>query len=83
MNGVIEVLQHLGYDEVRLQDESWKPLSETNGTLGTTDETYVIQEDEPPRIRLRDPETGEEIGRARRGSAPETSRSTMEEERGE
>ena len=66
MNGVIEVLEFLGYDEIRLRDGSWQPLTETNGALGTTDDTYVIQEDERPRIRLRDPETGEEIGRARR-----------------
>ena len=83
MNDAIEVLRFLGYDEIRLRDGDWRPISEPNGGLGTTDDTYVIQEDEPPRIRLRDPETGEEIGRARRGSAPETSRSTMEEERGE
>jgi len=70
MNDVFEVLRLLGYDEIRLQGEDWQPLSETNGTLGTTDETYVIQEDERPRIRLRDPETGEEIGRARRESPP-------------
>jgi hypothetical protein len=70
MNGVIEVLEFLGYEEIRLQDESWQLLSEMNGALGTTDETYVIQEDERPRIRLRDPETGEEIGRARRESPP-------------
>ncbi|CBH22752.1 hypothetical protein SRM_p56034 (plasmid) [Salinibacter ruber M8] len=43
---------------------------ETNGALRTTDDTYVIQEDERLRIRLRDPETGEEIGRARRESPP-------------
>lgn len=69
MNDVVEVLRHLGYDEIRLQDESWQPLSKLNGDLGTTDETYVIQEDESPRIRLKDPETDEEIGQARR-SAP-------------
>jgi len=67
MNGVIEVLEFLGYDEIRLRDGSWQPLTETNGALGTTDDTYVILEDEPPRIRLRDPETGEEIGQARKG----------------
>ena len=65
-NSVIEVLEFLGYDEIRLEDGPWKPLTDANGTLGTTDETYVIQEDDPPRIRLRDPETGEEIGRARK-----------------
>jgi hypothetical protein len=70
MNDVLEVLRLLGYDEIRLQGESWKPLSEMNGALGTTDKTYVIQEEERPRIRLRDPETGEEIGRARRESPP-------------
>lgn len=70
MNGVIEVLEFLGYDEIRLQGGSWQPLSETNGTLGTTDDTYVIQENKRPRIRLRDTETGEEIGRARRESPP-------------
>ena len=70
MNDVIKVLDHLGYHEVRLRDGSWNPLSETNGALGTTDDTYVIQEDERLRIRLRDPETGEEIGRARRESPP-------------
>ena len=69
MNEVTEVLRALGYDEIRLEDRDWRPLSEINGVLGTTDETYIIQEDEPPRIRLRDPETGKEIGRARR-SAP-------------
>jgi hypothetical protein len=66
MKDVIEVLRSLGYSEIRLGDKRWRPLADANGTLGTTDETCVIQEDEPPRIRLRDPETGEEIGRARR-----------------
>jgi len=82
MNGVIEVLAFLGYDEIRLQDRSWQPLSEMNGAFGTTDETYVIQEDKRPRIRLRDPETGEEIGRARRGAAPESGQFAREEEGG-
>lgn len=66
MNDALEVLRFLGYDEIRLQGENWKPLSEMNSTLGTTDEIHVIQEDEPPRIRLREAETGEEIGRARK-----------------
>ena len=66
MKDVIEILRSLGYDEIRLGDKHWRPLADANGRLGTTDDTYVIQEDEPPRIRLRDPETGEEIGQARR-----------------
>jgi len=82
MNGVIEVLDHLGYDEIRLRDGSWQPLSEMNGAFGTTDETYVIQEDKRPRIRLRDPETGEEVGRARRSAALESAQSAREEEGG-
>ncbi len=79
-NSVIETLKFLGYDEVRLQGGRWKPLSEVRGALGTTEQTHVIQEDDPPRIRLRDGKTGEEIGRARKEPAGHSETPTREEE---
>lgn len=63
-NKVVDVLDYYGCDEVCIQGE-WRSLSEVEGALGTTHETYVRLHDEPPRIRLIDPETDEEIGRAR------------------
>jgi len=64
MNKVVDVLDYYGCDEVRIQGES-RSLSEVEEAFGTTHETYVRLQDESPRIRLIDPETGEEIGRAR------------------
>jgi hypothetical protein len=61
---VVDVLDYYGCQEVRIQGES-RSLSEVEGALGTTHETYVCLYDEPPRIRLIDPEINEEIGRAR------------------
>jgi hypothetical protein len=63
-NKVVDVLDYYGCDEIRIQGKS-RSLSEVEEAFGTTHETYVRLQDEPPRIRLIDPETGEEIGRAR------------------
>jgi len=64
MNKVVDVLDYYGCDEIRIQGKS-RSLSEVEEAFGTTHETYVCLQDEPPRIRLIDPETDEEIGRAR------------------
>lgn len=61
MDSVVEVLGFLGYDEICLRNGSWKPLPKANGSLGTTDETYLIQQDEPPRVRLRDFEPAKKL----------------------
>lgn len=63
-NKIVDVLDYYGCEEVRIQVES-RSLSEVEGALGTTHKTYVRLHGEPPRIRLIDPEIGEEIGRAR------------------
>ena len=67
MNDVIKVLDFLGYDEIYL-DGQWHPLAEVDGALGTTDDTHVLIVDERPKVRLQDPETGYEVGRARKTS---------------
>jgi uncharacterized heparinase superfamily protein len=64
MNKVVDVLDYYGCDEIRIQGKS-RSLSGVEEAFGTTHETYVRLQDEPPRIRLIDPETGEEIGRTR------------------
>jgi hypothetical protein len=64
MNKVVDVLDYYGCDEIRIQGKS-RSLSGVEEAFGTTHETYVRLQDEPPRIRLVDPETDEEIGRTR------------------
>lgn len=50
----------------------WKPLRLADGRFGTTDETHVILPAAGrPHVALRDAESGELVGRARRPSPEE------------
>jgi hypothetical protein len=79
MKGVQEILEHLGYGEIRLEGsgpngspqeskvgDEWAPLSNVNGRFGTTDETEIIRRKESPTARLVDSETGELVATARK-----------------
>jgi hypothetical protein len=66
MHDVKGVLDHLGYDEIRSASGEWRPLSEVNGWLGTTDETDILDTGHEEGLRLRDRETGDMIAFARK-----------------
>ena len=75
MKGVQEILEHLGYGEIRLEGSGgdgsaaageWAPLSDVNGRFGTTDETSIISEKNEPTCRLVNRETGQLVATARK-----------------
>jgi hypothetical protein len=66
MKRVPDVLEHLGYHEIRGAGESdWRPTEAVNGRYGTTDETHVLVWKRKATAALRDAETGERVATAR------------------
>lgn len=71
MKDVLEILDHLGYGELRPETAApgstdWRPLSEMNGRYGTTDETHILTRNRKPTCRLVDVETGQLVATARK-----------------
>jgi hypothetical protein len=66
MHDVKDVLGFLGYDEIRPAGGEWRPLSEVNGQLGTTDETDILDIDHEEGLRLVDRDTGDLLATARK-----------------
>jgi hypothetical protein len=66
MHDVKGVLNHLGYDELRLAGGEWRPLSEVNGRFGTTDDTDILDTGHEEGLRLRDRDTGDLLATARK-----------------
>jgi len=67
MHGVKDVLDFLGYDQLRPTGEDWTSISEVDGRYGTTDETALIRpQQEEGVIRLVDRSTGDELALARK-----------------
>lgn len=71
MNDVKEVLEHMGFNELRdAETGEWKPLDAVNGHYGTTDDTQLILPATEENVcRLKDPETGEELATARQSES--------------
>lgn len=69
MNGVKDVLHHIGFTELRNEKTGeWKPLDAVNGRFGTTDDTHLIlPQSEEDVCRLVDPENEEQLATARKG----------------
>lgn len=72
MTDVLDVLAELGYTEIRHDDhDDWTPLDDDHHhddhhhDYGTTADTHVLLHDDRPRVELVDPDTGEELARAR------------------
>jgi len=81
MKGVQEILEHLGYGEIRLEGDGpnespqgsdvggeWAPLSGVDSRLGTTDRTKILSQKNRPTCRLVDRETGRLVATARKSS---------------
>jgi len=71
MKDVQEILEHLGYGEIRPEGSTpgagdWRPVGAVNGRFGTTDETEIIRRKASPTARLVDSETGELVATARK-----------------
>lgn len=67
LHDVHDILEHLGYGEVRAADgNDWQPLDAVNGRYGTTDETKILSRKNRPTCRLVDRETGEQVATARK-----------------
>lgn len=71
MKDVQEILEFLGYGEIRLESAApgapdWRPIEVVNGQFGTTDETKIISRKNRPTCRLVDRETGELVATARK-----------------
>jgi len=79
MKGVQEILEHLGYGEIRLEGDGpnessqvsdvggeWAPLSGVDGRFGTTDRTKILSRKNRPTCRLVDRETGRLVATARK-----------------
>jgi len=73
MNDVKEVLDHMGFTELReVATGEWKPLDAVNGRYGTTDDTkLILPNDEENVCRLVDRETEAELATARRPESVE------------
>jgi hypothetical protein len=90
MKGIQEILEHLGYGEIRLESAApgapdWRPI-EAAGQLGTTDETKIISRKNSPTCRLVDRETGELVATARKScpiGSPEEAAAVTEHHGGE
>lgn len=68
MHDVIDVLDFLGYDQLRPAGGDWRPLSEVNGRYGSADETHLIRPQQDETMRLVDANSGEEVALARKGN---------------
>jgi hypothetical protein len=71
MKDVLDILEHLGYRELRPEGKApgagdWRPIEDVNGRFGTTDETHVISRKRKATARLVDPGTGQLVATARK-----------------
>ena len=66
MHDVEDVLNHLGYDEIRPAGGEWRPLSEVNGRFGTTDKTDILDTGHEEGLRLVNRDTGDLLATARK-----------------